>query len=148
LPAVNGFAIQVRINCESTDDKGLQHPASGRVSQFEIPNGLGVRVDSHGYGGYIPSPSYDTLLAKLIVTSASLNFSDAVRRLIRAMSEFRIEGVQTNLSLLRAVVECEDFERQNIHTRYWTENLDRFLCRMRQIDDQDAQRKNYSVHPQ
>jgi acetyl/propionyl-CoA carboxylase alpha subunit len=119
----------------------MSHPAQGRLLKFEMPSGLGVRVDSHGYSGYMPSPSYDTLLAKLIVTSASNSFTDAVRRLSRAMTEFRIEGVQTNLSLLRAVIESEDFESQNIHTRYWAENLDRFLLRMKQIDEQVTERK-------
>ncbi len=140
-PEVKGYAIQVRINCESTDDNGMSHTSQGRLLQFEAPNGLGVRVDSHGYSGYVPSPTYDTLLAKLIVTSSGNHFPDVVRRLSRAMAEFRIDGIQTNLSLLRAVVESKDFENQNIHTRYWAENLDRFLLRMRQLDDQQAQRK-------
>ena len=139
-PAVRGYAIQVRINSESTDDKGMTHPVQGSLVHFDPPSGLGVRVDTHGYSGYTPSPNYDTLLAKLIVTSASADFPDAVRRLSRAMAEFRIEGVPTNLSLLRAAVETEDFVRQNIHTRYWAEHVEQLLARMRELDEQDRQR--------
>jgi len=139
-PAINGFSIQVRINSEHTDDKGMAHPVHGSLLSFEPPSGLGVRVDTHGFSGYTPSPHYDTLLAKLIVTSASKNFTDVVRRLIRAMAEFRIDGLQTNLTLLRAVVETEDFVTQNIHTRYWADHLDQLLNRMRAIDEQEQQR--------
>ena len=138
-PTMRGYAIQVRINGERTDDKGMTHPVHGSLLGFEPPSGLGVRVDTHAYPGYTPSPSYDTLLAKLIVTNSSPNFPDAVRRLERAMSEFRIEGIQTNLPLLRAAVSREDFERQNIHTRYWSEHLDQLLKSMREIELQDKQ---------
>ena len=78
---------------------------------------MGIRLDTHGYAGYTPSPYYDTLLAKLIVTSASADFTDAVRRLRRALTEFQIDGLQTNLSLLSALVESDDFVNQQIHTR-------------------------------
>lgn len=145
-PAVRGFAIQVRINSERTDDKGMTHPVHGCLTYFEPPSGLGVRVDTHGYSGYTPSPSYDTLLAKLIVTSVSSDFTDVVRRLGRAMTEFHIHGLQTNLPLLRAVVISQDFERQNIHTRYWSEHLDQILTSMRQIEAQDqSQHRSRSV---
>ncbi len=136
-PAVQGFAIQARINGESTDAKGMSHPSQGCLQQFDAPSGLGVRVDTHGYGGYTPSPHYDTLLAKLIVTSHSPSFADAARRLERALAEFHIDGVQTNLPLLRAVVGSEDFARQNIHTRYWAEHLDSLLARMQAIEAED-----------
>lgn len=136
-PCVKGFAIQARINGESTDAKGMAHPSQGCLQQFDAPSGLGVRVDTHGYGGYTPSAQYDTLLAKLIVTSPSSRFADAARRLERALAEFRIEGVQTNLPLLRAVVGSEDFATQNIHTRYWAEHLDTLLARMHAIEAQD-----------
>lgn len=139
-PIVKGFAIQARINAESTDAQGMSHPAQGGLQRFDVPSGLGVRVDTHGYAGYTPSPHYDTLLAKLIVTSQSDNFADAARRLDRALAEFQIEGLQTNLSLLRAVVGSGDFVNQTIHTRYWNEHLPTLLEKMHILDAQEQVR--------
>ena len=117
-PPVRGYAIQVRINAESTDAQGLARPAQGVLERFDPPSGPEVRVDTHGYTGYRPSPNFDTLLAKLIVRSASPSFADAVRRLQRSLAEFRIVGVPTNLPLLRALVARDDFVAQAVHTRH------------------------------
>lgn len=118
-PQARGYAIQVRINAEMTDAQGLARPAHGRLERFDPPSGPDVRVDSHGYTGYEPSPNFDTLLAKLIVTSAAPKFDAAVRRLQRSLAEFRIAGVPTNLNLLRALVQRDDFLAQDVHTRHF-----------------------------
>ncbi|WP_354674448.1 acetyl-CoA carboxylase family protein [Cupriavidus alkaliphilus] len=118
-PQARGYAIQVRINAEMTDAQGLARPAHGRLERFDPPSGPDVRVDSHGYTGYEPSPNFDTLLAKLIVTSAAPKFDAAVRRLQRSLAEFRIAGVPTNLNLLRALVQRADFLAQDVHTRHF-----------------------------
>ncbi|SPA57023.1 acetyl-CoA carboxylase family protein [Cupriavidus taiwanensis] len=118
-PQARGYAIQVRINAEMTDAQGLARPAHGRLERFDPPSGPDVRVDSHGYTGYEPSPNFDTLLAKLIVTSAAPKFDAAVRRLQRSLAEFRIAGVPTNLHLLRALVQRADFLAQDVHTRHF-----------------------------
>lgn len=119
VPQPRGYAIQMRINAESTDAQGAARPAHGRLEQFDPPSGPDVRVDTHSYTGYEPAPGFDTLLAKLIVTSPAPRFADAVRRLQRSLSEFRIVGVPTNLNLLRALAQREDFLAQNVHTRYF-----------------------------
>lgn len=118
-PQPRGFAVQVRINAEMTDAQGLARPAHGRLERFDAPTGPDVRVDSHAYAGYEPSPNFDTLLAKLIVSSAAPTFAAAVRRVQRSLSEFRIAGVPTNLNLLRALVQREDFLKQDVHTRHF-----------------------------
>nr|WP_315593125.1 carboxyl transferase domain-containing protein [uncultured Cupriavidus sp.] len=118
-PQPKGFAIQVRINAETTDAQGLARPAHGRLERFDPPSGPDVRVDAHGYAGYEPSPNFDTLLAKLIVSSAAPKFDAAVRRLQRSLAEFRITGVPTNLNLLRALVQRDDFLSQDVHTRHF-----------------------------
>jgi acetyl/propionyl-CoA carboxylase alpha subunit len=118
-PAARGYAIQVRVNAESTDAQGQARPAFGRLERFDPPTGPDVRVDTHGYTGYAPSPNFDTLLAKLIVTSTTPRFADAVRRLQRAVSEFRIVGVPTNLHLLHALAQRNDFATQQVHTRHF-----------------------------
>jgi acetyl/propionyl-CoA carboxylase alpha subunit len=118
-PPLRGFAIQARINGEAMDASGLARPAHGRLERFDPPTGPDVRVDTHGYTGYAPSPHFDTLLAKLIVTSTTPRFGDALRRLQRALGEFRIVGVPTNLDLLRALVQRDDFATQDVHTRHF-----------------------------
>jgi acetyl/propionyl-CoA carboxylase alpha subunit len=139
-PKARGYAIQVRVNAESIDAEGLARPAHGRLECFDPPTGPQVRVDTHGYTGYEPSPNYDTLLAKLIVFSGSNQFSDAVRRLRRALAEFRIVGMPTNLQLLRALAEREDFAAQLVHTRHFEAILPQLLESAQRIAAADAGR--------
>ncbi|WP_399684521.1 carboxyl transferase domain-containing protein, partial [Xenophilus sp.] len=123
-----GFAIQWRINAETLDAQGQARPSGGRLARFDLPTGPGVRVDTQGYAGLAPSPHYDTLLAKLIVSSASPRFADAQRRSLRALAECRIEGVATNLALLRAIGERPEFAAQAVHTRFVEEQLGDLLA--------------------
>ncbi|MCA3186539.1 MULTISPECIES: carboxyl transferase domain-containing protein [unclassified Cupriavidus] len=118
-PQPRGFAIQVRVNAEMTDANGLARPAHGRLERFDPPTGPDVRVDTHAYTGYEPSPNFDTLLAKLIVSSGTSDFGAVLRRLQRALAEFRIGGVPTNLNLLRALVQRDEFRTQAVHTRHF-----------------------------
>jgi len=117
-PQLKGYAIQVRVTAESTDASGMARPAHGRLERFDPPAGPDVRVDTHAYSGYSPAPAFDTLLAKLIVSSPGPDFASAVRRLRRSLAEFRIAGLPTNIHLLRAIVGRDDFEKQQNHTRY------------------------------
>lgn len=117
-PQLKGYAIQVRVTAESTDASGMARPAHGRLERFDPPAGPDVRVDTHAYSGYSPAPAFDTLLAKLIVSSPGADFASVVRRLRRSLAEFRITGVPTNIHLLRALVGRDDFEQQRNHTRY------------------------------
>jgi acetyl/propionyl-CoA carboxylase alpha subunit len=134
-PLPRGFAIQVRVNAEMTDAQGLARPAHGRLERFDPPTGPDVRVDTHAYAGYEPSPNFDTLLAKLIVSSATPKFDAAVRRLQRALAEFRIAGVPTNLDLLRALVQRDDFLTQDIHTRHFEAILPALAAAAQSIAD-------------
>jgi len=117
-PAPRGHAIQWRVNAETLDAQGQARPSSGMLQRFDLPTGPGIRIDSHGQAGLTPSPHYDSLLAKLVVRSRSAKFADAVRMSRRALAEMRIEGLATNLSLLRALAARTDFEIQTLHTRY------------------------------
>jgi len=117
-PAPRGHAIQWRVNAETLDAQGQARPSSGMLHRFDLPTGPGIRIDSHGQAGLTPSPHYDSLLAKLVVRSRSANFADAVRMSRRALAEMRIDGLATNLSLLRALAARTDFETQALHTRY------------------------------
>jgi len=121
-PAVQGFALQWRINAETLDAQGGAVPGSGPLTRFDLPAGPGIRVDTHGVAGAAPSPHYDTLLAKLIVHTRSPRFSDVLRRSQRALAECRIGGVATNVALLRALAARPEMDSQQVHTR-WLETV-------------------------
>jgi acetyl-CoA carboxylase carboxyltransferase component/biotin carboxylase len=104
-PAPVSCAIQLRINAETLSDDGSTRPSGGVIGVYEAAGGPGVRVDSGVYGGYAINPGFDSLIAKLIVRSPSLDFAQALRRAAAAAAEFRIGGVATNLPLLRAVLQ-------------------------------------------
>ncbi|THU02562.1 carbamoyl-phosphate synthase large subunit [Lampropedia puyangensis] len=123
-----GFAVQWRINAESLNDQGQARPSSGHLNVFAPPSGPHIRVDTHGYTGLAPSAHYDTLLAKLVVHSPSNAFADVVRRSLRALSEFHIQGLTTNLPLLRAMATRPEFSTQQVHTRFIEEHLPALLA--------------------
>ena len=126
--AQRGFAVQWRINAETLDAHGNARPSGGTLARFDLPSGPGVRVDTHGYAGLAPSPHYDTLLAKLIVHSPSPRFADALRRSLRALDECRIDGIATNLALLRAIAARPEFAAQAVHTRFVEAHLGDLLA--------------------
>jgi len=101
-PAPQGFAVQARVNLETLTADGGALPGGGLITAYEPPSGPGVRVDGAGYAGYVTSPSYDSLLAKVIVRGATLE--QACARTARALAEFRLEGVDSNADLLRVVL--------------------------------------------
>ncbi|MBZ5610604.1 MAG: carbamoyl-phosphate synthase large subunit [Acidobacteriia bacterium] len=113
-----GFAMELRINLETMDASGRARPTAGTLTAFEPPSGPGIRVDSFGYAGYSTNPSFDSLLAKLIGYSPSPAFADAVTRAYRALCEFRVEGVATNIPFLQHVLQHPDFRAQQIDTRF------------------------------
>jgi len=118
LPAARGFAVQWRINAETFDATGQARPASGRIARLEWPSGPGVRIDTHAALGMQASPHYDPLLAKLIVSSRGTHFADVLQRSRRALAECRIEGLATNLPLLRRLAAHEALADNNLHTRW------------------------------
>jgi len=136
--AQSGFAVQWRINAETLDAHGNARPSGGTLARFELPAGPGVRVDTHGHTGLAPSPHYDTLLAKLIVHSSSPRFGDVLRRSLRALEECRIDGLATNLALLRAIALAPEFATQQVHTRFVEEHLADLLASAAHIDGNAA----------
>jgi len=113
-----GYAMQLRVNMESMQRDGTTRPTSGTLSAFEPPAGPGVRVDSFGYTGYRTSPSFDSLLAKVIAHSSSDNFTDVVQRAYRALCEFRIEGVATNIGFLQNLLCNPSVESNDVDTTF------------------------------
>jgi acetyl-CoA carboxylase carboxyltransferase component/biotin carboxyl carrier protein len=100
------------------DEKGMTKPTGGTLSMFDPPSGPGVRVDSFGYAGYKTSAAFDSLLAKVIVHSATGNWADVARKAARTLREFRIEGVATNIPFLQAVLAHPDFVANRISTGF------------------------------
>ncbi len=117
-----GFAIQARINAETMTADGGAKPAGGTLGVFEVPSGPGLRVDTFAYAGYTTNPRFDSLIAKLIAHSLSGDFADAVNRTYRALCEFRIEGVATNIGFLQNLLRHPDFAANRTHTRFIEEH--------------------------
>ncbi|MFC5697724.1 carboxyl transferase domain-containing protein [Pseudomonas sp. GCM10022186] len=123
--APRGFAVQLRVNLESMQADGSARPAGGLISAYEPPSGPGIRVDGHGYAGYATSPSYDSLLAKLIVQGDDL--PAALRRAYRALCEFRLEGVASNIHFLQNLLRRRELA-QGVDTRFIEREIGELLA--------------------
>jgi acetyl/propionyl-CoA carboxylase alpha subunit/acetyl-CoA carboxylase carboxyltransferase component len=118
VPPPRGYAIQLRINMEAINPDGTSRPAGGTLRAFEPPSGPGIRVDTFGYAGYTTVQRFDSLLAKLIVHTNDKNYADAARRAYRALSEFRIDGVVTNIPFLQSILQRPEFALNDFTTRF------------------------------
>lgn len=120
IAAPRGVALQARVNIETMTADGSARPGGGHITAYDPPSGPGVRIDGFGYTGYITSPHYDSLLAKLIVHAD--NLGDVSRKTQRALAEFRIDGVRTNTDFLTALLAHLEFNDETVHTRYIEEH--------------------------
>jgi acetyl-CoA/propionyl-CoA carboxylase biotin carboxyl carrier protein len=116
-----GHAIEVRLNAEDPANNFV--PSPGTITVYEEPGGPGVRVDSSLIGPGVVAESYDPLFAKLIVRGA--NREDTLRRLRRALAEFRVEGIATTLPFFRALLDDEHFVSGSYTTGFVAERLDK-----------------------
>ena len=103
--AIKGHAIECRINAE---DPKTFIPCPGTVKLFHAPGGFGVRMDSHLYSGYYVSPYYDSLIGKLITYGETRE--TALARMNNALNELVIEGIKTNISLHREIIQDVTFQ--------------------------------------
>jgi len=101
---INGHAIECRINAEHPE---TFIPSPGKVLDYHAPGGIGVRIDSHLYNGYVVPPHYDSLIAKLIVRANDRE--DARVRLIRALEEMVVSGIDTNLEMHIELLSDKNF---------------------------------------
>ncbi len=108
-----GHAIEFRINAE---DPVTFAPSPGRIASFHPPGGLGVRLDTAAYQGYLIPPYYDSLIAKLIVWGRDR--AEAISRGRRALDFFVIEGVKTTIPLHRRILDDPDFVAGRLSTRF------------------------------
>ncbi len=111
---INGHSIECRINAEDPANQFL--PSPGLVTDYQAPGGIGIRVDGYAYTGYTVPPHYDSLVAKLIATGRDRD--EAIARLKRALSEFKIEGIKTTIPLHLNILNDERFLNRNIFTNF------------------------------
>ncbi|HEY3802083.1 MAG TPA: acetyl-CoA carboxylase biotin carboxylase subunit [Kofleriaceae bacterium] len=108
-----GHAIELRVNAE---DPNTFAPWPGKITAVHVPGGLGVRVDTHVYAGYVVPPNYDSLLAKVIVHD--VDRAAAIRRARRCLEEMVIEGPRTNIPFLRRIINHPDFIKGDFDTGF------------------------------
>ncbi len=112
-----GHAIECRVTAE---DPVTFMPTPGRVELYQPPGGLGVRVDSALYAGYVVPPYYDSMVAKLIVHAPTRD--EAIARMRRSLMEFAIQGIKTTIPLHRRIMEAPEF-RAGDYTIHWLERF-------------------------
>jgi len=117
---LNGHAIECRI---CTEDPATCLPAGGTITGDHAPGGPGIRIDSAVYEGLTIPPYYDSLIIKLLAHGCDRN--EALLRSERALSEFLVDGVPTNIPLLQRILETSDFKEGHIDTHF----LNSLLCR-------------------
>ena len=115
---VNGFALQCRVTTEDASQNFT--PDYGRIHTYRSPAGFGIRLDgASAYGGAVITPFYDSLLVK--TTSWGRDFKEACQRMDRALREFRIRGVKTNIPFLENVINNDTFQKGDVTTRFLEE---------------------------
>jgi acetyl-CoA carboxylase biotin carboxylase subunit len=110
----HGWAIECRINAENPEKNFM--PSPGRIQMYLPPGGLGVRVDSAAYPGYMIPPYYDSMIAKLIAYGDTRE--EAIARMKRALSEFVIEGVHTTIPFHMKLLTHEKFVEGDFNTKF------------------------------
>lgn len=125
---LRGHAIECRINAEHPETFA---PSPGRVKAFNVPGGIGVRVDTAAYTeGTIP-PYYDSLVAKLITHGATRD--EAIARMLRALDMFVVEGIHTSIPLHQRILNDRAFRNAEIDTHY----IQRFLEQAKKVVVED-----------
>uniref|UniRef100_A0AAY4A8D3 Pyruvate carboxylase n=1 Tax=Denticeps clupeoides TaxID=299321 RepID=A0AAY4A8D3_9TELE len=123
---INGYAIQCRVTTEDPA-RGFQ-PDTGRLEVFRSGEGMGIRLDSaSAFQGALISPHYDSLLVKVIASGKDLPAASA--KMSRALAEFRVRGVKTNIPFLQNVLSNDQFLYGTVDTQFIDENPDLFNLR-------------------
>ena len=111
---VNGHAIECRINAEKPSENF--RPSPGKITSLHLPGGYGVRLDTAVYQGYTIPPTYDSMIAKLIVHGKTR--TEAIARMKRALGEFVIEGIDSNIDFQMELMDDKNFVEGNFDTQY------------------------------
>lgn len=119
---INGCALECRINAEDPSMNFI--PCPGKVENYLAPGGIGIRIDSAVYPGYVIPPFYDLMVSKVITFGR--NRDEAISRMKRALDEFVIEGVTTTISFHKKLMDNETFRNGNFNTKFLEINKDLF----------------------
>lgn len=111
---ISGHSIECRINAENP--KLNFRPSPGKIIALHTPGGPGIRIDSAAYQGYTISPYYDSMIAKLIVYAPARE--EAIMKMKWALSEFIVEGIDTNIDFQLALIKCKAFESGEYSNRF------------------------------
>lgn len=111
---LNGWAIECRINAEDAENDF--RPSPGRVGQYVVPGGPGIRVDSSVYTNYLIPPYYDSMVAKLIAWGNDRD--EAIERMKRALHEFKVENIKTTIPFHLKVLDNAFFRRGEVYTNF------------------------------
>lgn len=114
-----GHSLEARINAENPNKNFI--PCPGKIKELHIPGGNGIRVDTAIYSGYKIPPTYDSMIAKVIVHGKDRN--ESISKMKSALGEFVIEGIDTNIDFLYKVLENENFIRNNYDTSFITKEF-------------------------
>ncbi len=115
-----GHSIECRINAENPQKNFM--PSTGLITTFHAPGGYRVRLDSHCYSGYTIPKHYDSLIGKLIVQGENRDI--AIRRMLRALEEFIIEGIHTTIPFHIKILKDKRFLENNYDTNYIDKDFD------------------------
>ena len=116
-----GHSMEVRINAENPDKNFM--PCPGTITGLHIPGGNGVRVDTAIYNGYTVPPTYDSMLAKLIVHGKDRE--ESIAKMKSAVAEFVVDGITTNIDFLLKILENENFKTNNYDTSFIQKEMER-----------------------
>jgi acetyl-CoA carboxylase biotin carboxylase subunit len=117
-----GHAIECRINAESPQH-GFR-PCPGRITEWQAPEGAGIRLDTHCYPGYFVPPYYDSLLAKLIAHADTRQ--DAANLMNKALDDFHVSGIDTLIPFLKTVITDPEYRRGAVNTRWLETKLEKY----------------------
>ncbi len=115
---IQGHAMECRINAE---DPETFMPSPGKIKQFHMPGGPGIRVDSHIYNGYTVPPYYDSMIGKLIAYGENRN--STIARMRNALNEIVIEGIKTNIPLHQDIMKDASFTAGGVNIHYLEKKL-------------------------
>jgi acetyl-CoA carboxylase biotin carboxylase subunit len=110
---LTGHTIECRINAEDPSDNF--RPAPGKITNWDVPSGEGIRVDTHVTSGYVVPPHYDSLLCKVIASGATRD--QACDRMLAALGGLQCEGVPTTIPMHQAILASDDFRQHRYDTR-------------------------------
>ena len=115
----DGWAIECRVNAEDPDHNF--RPCPGRIEKLIIPGGFGVRFDSHVHAGYTVSPTYDSMVGKLLVHQPTRE--EAIECMRRCLNEMKVEGIKTSAPLQLKILEHKDFREGKLDTGFIERNF-------------------------